>query len=106
MSKENTPLRMQSLANIVIKKIQAEIESLGNMNKEYQREISDFDIDDSDREFVLGVMSGQDMAIIKLQVLQDELKQFFEEVNKSYYLEEMDRDGYTYRTPEGFVTWE
>jgi len=106
MSKENTPLRMQSLANIVLRKVQYEIESLGRMNMEYQRETSDLDSDDPDREFISGVISGQDMAIVKLQVLQDQLKQLFEEVDKSYYLEEKDKDGYTYRTPEGFVTWE
>jgi hypothetical protein len=47
------------------------------------------------------------MAIIKLQVLEERLKELFKEVNDNYFLaEKTNKEGYTYITKEGFVTWE
>ncbi len=107
MGSKNIHHRMDSLANIVIRWLQEEIEFLGNLNKDYQIEVGEKDLNDTEKEFIFGVMSGHDMAIIKLQVLEERLKELFKEVNDNYFLaEKTNKEGYTYITKEGFVTWE
>lgn len=107
MSKKNTPYRMNSLTNIILRWVNEEIEALGVLNKDYQIEAGRSGLSESEREYIIGVISGQDAAIIKLQELEDRLKQLLSEVNEHYYLaEKTNKEGYTYITKEGFVTWE